>query len=70
MYKSLSAVRGAVTDNRLELFRVQYRKNLETGKNLSVQSPKSECIRVLIPALQIVDDATFDAVQALLDELS
>jgi hypothetical protein len=49
---------------------MQYRKNPETGKKLSVISPESDWIHVPIPELQIVDDATFDAVQAMLDECS
>ncbi|WP_114090657.1 recombinase family protein [Thalassospira profundimaris] len=57
--------RGIVTFNRM-----QYRKNPETGKKLSVMRPESEWIHVPIPELQIVEDATFDAVQALLDERS
>ena len=57
--------RGLVTFNRM-----QYRKNPETGKKLSVMRPESEWIHVPIPELQIIDDATFDAVQAMLDERS
>jgi DNA invertase Pin-like site-specific DNA recombinase len=57
--------RGIVTFNRM-----QYRKTPETGKKLSVIRPESEWIHVPIPELQIVDDATFDAVQAMLDERS
>lgn len=51
--------RGEIVWNRIRMI-----KDPDTGKRVSRLNPEAEWVRKRVPALAIVDDATFEAVQA------
>jgi site-specific DNA recombinase len=55
--------KGIITFNRMA-----YKKHPKTGKRVSIIRPESEWMTVPIPELAIVDEETFDKVQALIEK--